>query len=187
MFHYRVIFFLILFLQVQNLNVFAEFYKYKDANGVLRFTDTLSEVPEEQREKVNKYKEYIAPTKTTQDEISSVKDLLNSYTANTLKNSEIQSKEKDQKSLQIQVLGNKISKIKAQLEKEYKELLEKKKKLEALDKKPGKKKSKAIAHLKEQAKLLNKNIQTYNQKKAAYLEAIKGYQGRIKALSLEKK
>jgi hypothetical protein len=39
----------------------AEFYKYRDANGVLRFTDNLLEVPEDQREQVQEYKEIVTP------------------------------------------------------------------------------------------------------------------------------
>lgn len=35
----------------------AEFYKYRDANGVLRFTDNLAEVPPEQRPKVESYRQ----------------------------------------------------------------------------------------------------------------------------------
>lgn len=35
----------------------AEFYKYRDANGVLRFTDNLAEVPPDQRSKVDSYKQ----------------------------------------------------------------------------------------------------------------------------------
>lgn len=35
----------------------AEFYKYKDQNGVMRFTDNLSEVPVEQRPEVESYAE----------------------------------------------------------------------------------------------------------------------------------
>ncbi len=35
----------------------AEFYKYKDANGILHFTDDLNEVPEDQRPDVWRYKE----------------------------------------------------------------------------------------------------------------------------------
>ncbi|KPA09481.1 hypothetical protein MHK_010313 [Candidatus Magnetomorum sp. HK-1] len=184
--YYQIIVCLTLFLQLQTLNVFAEFYKYKDSNGVLRFTDTLSEVPENQRKQVDKYQEYVPPTKTPED-ISNVQEMLKTSPAPTLKTSEKQKEQKDQKSLQIQVIGSKISKINEQLEKEYKELLAKKKRLEDLDKKPGKKKSTAIANLNEQAKLLNKSIKAYNQKKAAYLQAIKGYQEKIKDLSLEVK
>ena len=36
---------------------YAEFYRYTDENGVLRFTDDLARVPEAQRPKVKKYLE----------------------------------------------------------------------------------------------------------------------------------
>ncbi len=36
---------------------FAEFYQYTDESGVIRFTDDLTQVPEEQRPKVKKYLE----------------------------------------------------------------------------------------------------------------------------------
>jgi uncharacterized protein DUF4124 len=39
----------------------AEFYKYKDANGVLRFTDNLLDVPRDQRENIQAYKEVVTP------------------------------------------------------------------------------------------------------------------------------
>lgn len=35
----------------------AEFYKYRDSNGVLRFTDNLAEVPADQRPKVTSYQQ----------------------------------------------------------------------------------------------------------------------------------
>lgn len=37
--------------------VSAEIYKYRDQNGVLRFTDNLTEVPLSQRENVDQYQE----------------------------------------------------------------------------------------------------------------------------------
>ena len=36
---------------------FADFYRYRDENGVLRFTDDLTEVPDDQRPTLKKYKE----------------------------------------------------------------------------------------------------------------------------------
>jgi hypothetical protein len=36
---------------------FAEFYKYRDTNGVLRFTDNLGNVPEDQRPRIERYRE----------------------------------------------------------------------------------------------------------------------------------
>lgn len=38
-------------------SAWAEFYRYRDANGVLRFTDNLAEVPENQRPKIKQYGE----------------------------------------------------------------------------------------------------------------------------------
>ncbi len=35
----------------------AEFYKYRDKNGVLHFTDNLGEVPADQRSKIKRYQE----------------------------------------------------------------------------------------------------------------------------------
>jgi chromosome segregation ATPase len=44
----------------------AEFYKYRDANGVLRFTDNLMEVPEDQRENLKSYTEVVTPEEKPQ-------------------------------------------------------------------------------------------------------------------------
>ena len=52
---------LLVTLSLISMPVFAEFYKYKDANGVLRFTDNLLEVPKDQREMIQIYKEVVTP------------------------------------------------------------------------------------------------------------------------------
>jgi chromosome segregation ATPase len=44
--------------------VSAEIYKYRDPNGVLRFTDNLSEVPAAQRENIEQYQEIKTPVGT---------------------------------------------------------------------------------------------------------------------------
>jgi len=46
----------------------AEFYKYRDANGVLRFTDDISEVPADQRAKLKEYKSVLTPEPAPADE-----------------------------------------------------------------------------------------------------------------------
>jgi len=55
------LFLLLVALSLIPMPVFAEFYKYKDANGVLRFTDNLLEVPKDQRDKIQTYKEVVTP------------------------------------------------------------------------------------------------------------------------------
>jgi len=153
---------------------FAEFYKYKDLNGVLRFTDNLSEVPEEQRPKADIYKEYVPVKPDTNAELQKAIQSTENQSQDTTKNS---------KELQIQVLGNKIAKIQEDLQKEYQQLVKKKKALEALDQKAGPKRSTHIQYLNEHAAQLNKDIRTYNQKKETCLEAITEYQKKIKLLS----
>ena len=63
MLRYKPIIFLLILLLVPALS-FAEFYKYRDKDGVLRFTDNLVDVPEDQRPKVDSYSEpddYLTP------------------------------------------------------------------------------------------------------------------------------
>jgi hypothetical protein len=38
-------------------SVLAEYYQYRDQNGVLRFTDNLADVPEDQRQQIERYSE----------------------------------------------------------------------------------------------------------------------------------
>jgi hypothetical protein len=38
-------------------SVLAEYYQYRDQNGVLRFTDNLADVPEDQRQQIERYTE----------------------------------------------------------------------------------------------------------------------------------
>ena len=49
--------FLLLGLAFFPLQAGAEFYRYTDENGVLRYTDNLQEVPPEKRSQLKKYKE----------------------------------------------------------------------------------------------------------------------------------
>ena len=52
----RVIFMLLILLTFPAL-ASAEIYKYRDQNGILRFTDNLTEVPIAQRENIDQYQE----------------------------------------------------------------------------------------------------------------------------------
>jgi hypothetical protein len=56
----KIIIYLVCLILIPGI-CFAEFYKYRDANGVLRFTDNLGDVPKDQREKVRQYQEATTP------------------------------------------------------------------------------------------------------------------------------
>ena len=152
---------------------FAEFYKYKDSNGVQRFTDNLAEVPEDQRPNADKYKEYVPKKSGSNIEQKDAKEA-----EKKLPGAPPQSKE-----LQIQALGKKIEKIREDLQKDYQQLVAKKKALEALDQKPGPKKAAQIKSLNEQAARLNKDIKAYNQKKETFIDTINEYKRQIRMLS----
>jgi hypothetical protein len=51
---YLKIFVLISFI-LFSVNASAEFYKYTDEDGNVRFTDDINQVPEEQRSKIRSY------------------------------------------------------------------------------------------------------------------------------------
>jgi len=157
---------------------FAEFYKYKDSNGYLRFTDNLAEVPEDQRPKADKYKEYVPKKPDTNAELNKAIQATEKQSNQKLPDAATQPKE-----IQIQNLGNKISKIQEDLQKEYQQLIAKKKAIEVLDQKAGPKKAAQMQLLKEQAEQLNKDIKAYNQKKEICIKAIKEYQRKIQMLS----
>ena len=53
----------------------AEFYKYRDANGVLRFTDNLMDVPEDQRENLKSYTEVVTPEEKNRKSLNRPKKL----------------------------------------------------------------------------------------------------------------
>jgi len=62
---------ILLVLLVLPMLVSAEIYKYRDQNGVLRFTDNLTEVPIDQRENIQQYREIkTAPSATEQSTIN---------------------------------------------------------------------------------------------------------------------
>jgi len=62
---------ILLVLLVLPMLVSAEIYKYRDQNGVLRFTDNLTEVPLAQRKNIEQYKEIkTAPSAAGQSTIN---------------------------------------------------------------------------------------------------------------------
>ena len=55
-------------------SVLAEYYQYRDQNGVLRFTDNLADVPEDQREQIERYTESETFVITEDESLESLQD-----------------------------------------------------------------------------------------------------------------
>jgi len=82
----------------------AEYYKYKDSNGVLRFTDNLLLVPKDQRENIQAYEEAVTPESKpeTSDVVKEGADLKNKNIRIEQLNSERNSLEKSFKDLEAE-------------------------------------------------------------------------------------
>jgi hypothetical protein len=153
--------------------VYAEFYRYKDENGVLRYTDNIADVPESQRVKIDSYYEaedYLTPEqradkakretrlpesdrKASQD----IKDSKNTATGKVLNQS----------------LVDEFNRIDAELSKEYSDLM---KERTILDKgKTDLKTAKQINAYRKKVTDFNRRIADYEKRRKELQERIDTY------------
>jgi hypothetical protein len=143
----------------------AEFYKYRDNNGVLLFTDNLAEVPLNQRPGAQSYKEaddYLTPYQKKE------------RAEKARRETEMAAKEAKQGSFEAQqeqrlILNN----TRTALDKEYGELMHAKKALEK-EKAQATTPEKQVAY-KKRFDALNKRIIEYEDRRNQYEEAIKNF------------
>lgn len=149
------IFLLLVALLLIPMPVFAEFYKYKDANGVLRFTDNLLDVPKDQRENIQIYKEVVTPEPE----------------------SEISDAQKEDAALKNQNnRAEQINNERVALEQSFKDLDAERKSV--LESPPGPQEQEAYeAH--------KKRIEAFNAKIKAYEEQRKMFQAKVDAYNAE--
>jgi vacuolar-type H+-ATPase subunit I/STV1 len=143
---YLKIFVLISFI-LFSVNASAEFYKYTDEDGNVRFTDDINQVPEEQRSKIRSYvesqSEEVPEQETTQESPEK-----SEQQANVPDSSENEAAEGS-----LEELKSRIDAIKEEVEQAYAALLKEKEQLSE-DKKKVK--------TREQVENYNKRIESYN-------------------------
>jgi hypothetical protein len=143
---YLKIFVFISFL-LFSVNASAEFYKYTDEDGNVRFTDDINQVPEEQRSKIRSYvesqSEEVPEKETTQENPEK-----SEQQANVPDSSEDEAAEGS-----LEELKTRIDAIKQEVEQAYAALLKEKEQLSE-DKKKVK--------TREQVESYNKRIENYN-------------------------
>lgn len=162
---------LCLFVMLLTTPAMAEFFKYRDSNGVLRFTDNLAEVPPDQRPKATSYKEpddYLTPQqKRDRAEKAS-------------REAEAAAKKEKEDSFEVgQKQRMDLNKTRLELDKEYGELVREKKALQ-------KEKEKALSpeqqtEYKKRVNALNKRIIDYEARRNRYEEGIKEFNAKAKA------
>jgi vacuolar-type H+-ATPase subunit I/STV1 len=139
--------FVLISLLLFSVNASADFYKYTDEDGNVRFTDDINQVPEEQRSKIRSYvesqSEEIPEQETTQENTEK-----SEQQANVPDLSENEAEEGS-----LEELRTRIDAIKQEVEQAYAALLKEKEQLSE-DKKKVK--------TREQVESYNKRIESYN-------------------------
>ena len=131
----------------------AEIYKYRDQNGVLRFTDNLEEVPVAQRENIDRYQEIRTEPDVTQQASDNVSG---------------QAAVQDVQAVEKELLDEK-----AALDIEYSQLTEMRSGLEAA---PQPNTAEEIAAHENKIKDYNARLQIYQGKQKAFREKVQTYQ-----------
>lgn len=129
----------------------AEIYKYRDQNGVLRFTDNLAEVPPAQRETMEQYQEIRTTTET-----------VDQTTAPAFEKDAAQ----DARSVEKELTDEK-----GVLDHEYSQLVEMRKSIEG-EPQPG---------TSEEMDAHNKKVQDYNIRLKIYEVKLKAFRAKVEA------
>ncbi len=149
------------FLAAGNLS--AEYYRYTDKNGNLRFTDNLADVPEDQRKKVKAFQEIQSPpAPLPQENAASGRKDTTSDTDQTTYDAGIRAKAKE------------LDTMKAELDAMFEEL---QKERNALDKeKPGPNATREeIKAYNEKVRELNAKIEQYRKKRDEFKQKVNEY------------
>ena len=129
----------------------AEIYKYRDQNGMLRFTDNLAEVPVEQRENMDQYQE-----------IKTAPDVAEQAPDNTSEQAAVHD---------AQALEKELTDEKEVLDNEYSQLMETRKGLEEAPK----------SSTPEETAVYEKKIQDYNIQLKIYEAKVNVFREKVEA------
>jgi hypothetical protein len=162
-------------------SVLAEYYQYRDQNGVLRFTDNLADVPEDQRQQIESYTESEDFVMTEEESLEYLQDTsVQEETGEDMEGAD-QSEEtgedvegadqseetetaRDDNLAQLK----KLNQMKAALDEEFAELMEEK---QALLQYKESKKNISVKEAKDYQKkvtLLNQRITDFEERRQAY-------------------
>lgn len=136
----------------------AEFYKYRDANGVLRFTDDISEVPVDQRAKLKEYQSVVTPepAKAADDQAAE--------------------QSPDRNKLEATVKG--LEAERAALEKEYQAIVQEDRRVKAAVGDPANPVDPEVYN--EQLKALQQKINAYDARRQAFQEKAAAFDAELK-------
>ncbi|MDM8516882.1 DUF4124 domain-containing protein [Desulfobacterales bacterium HSG16] len=175
----RIIVFIVLILFLLPLCSIAEFYRYKDENGVLRFTDNIMDVPENQRAEQRKYSEADDLLTPEQKAKKRLQDNEKQDLSEKEKDSENSNGKKD-KSAVPDKSGklDELNKITQQLAQERNDLVKEREALEKL---------REQANTKSKKDKYNESAKRYNEKSNDYAKRTEEHTKNIKAFQDQQK
>jgi hypothetical protein len=150
-----------------SVNASAEFYKYLDENGDVRYTDDINQVPEEQRAKVSSYVESESENALPEEEATQEPTVEQEQPENA---AEIFEENIGEESLEA--ARKRIDALRQKLDEEYKALVEEGKQL-------AKERQAAVTN--EQKLEFNKKVDDYNKRGESYQASQKEYEAQIEA------
>jgi hypothetical protein len=145
----------------------AEFYKYLDENGNVRFTDDINQVPEEQRPRINSYVESESVDPAPEQEVTQESKENPEQQENVAEFAEDNTGEES-----FEAARKRIEALKQRLDEEYKALVEEGKQLA---------KAREAAVTNEQRLEFNKKVDDYNKRGQSYQATQKEYEAQIEA------
>lgn len=165
-----------------SVNASADFYKYVDENGNVRFTDDINEVPEAQRSKIQSYIE------SQSKEVPEQKEALENQaeteeTAPSEQQANFPDLSEDERE-SLEDVRNRLDQMKTEIDQDYEALKGEKKQL-AEEKKQAKTREQIIEYNKK-VDDLNKRAEAYVKKGKEYEAGVDAYNERIMKKNKEK-
>ena len=145
----------------------AEFYKYLDENGNVRFTDDINQVPEEQRAKISSYVESESEEPTPEQVVTQ-----DSQPEQEQQENAAELIEDDTGKEGFEAAKKRIEALKQKLDEEYKALVEEGKQL-------AKERKTAVTN--EQKLKFNQKVDDYNKRGESYQANLKEFEAQIEA------
>ncbi len=149
-------------------SVLAEYYQYRDQNGVLRFTDNLADIPEDQRQQIESYTESEDFVMTEEESLEYLQDTSVQEETGEDMEGAYQSEETETGRDDNLSQRKKLNQMKAALDEEFDELMEEK---QALLQYKDSKKSISVKEAKAYKKkvtLLNQRITDFEERRQAH-------------------
>ncbi|MGD9133045.1 MAG: DUF4124 domain-containing protein [Desulfobacterales bacterium] len=168
---YLKTFIIIIFLMF-SVSASAEFYKYVDEDGNVRFTDDINQVPEAQRAKIRSYIESESQEPAEQ-EVARENEAKQASEDQQTDFADLS----DDDSESLEDAKKRIDELKSEIDQEYEALMKEKAQL-AKDKEQAKNRDQII-EFNEKVESLNKRVAAYEKKGQDYKALVDDYNKRI--------